>query len=110
MHFATPHHLRELLKSYDAAVDTPVACVFKELAEAYPDTRFILTVRDMDSWLASTMHFFSQPPLPEEFWSREVRMRIYGALTWDRQIFTSAYCRHLETVMEHFSHRPNSLL
>jgi Sulfotransferase domain len=53
IHFPPPHQLRELLNFYDAAVDTPVACVFKELAEAYPDARFVLTVRDMDSWLAS---------------------------------------------------------
>jgi hypothetical protein len=50
-----PH---DLLEYHDAAVDTPVACMFHQLDALYPGSRFILTVREVHSWLDSTQAFF----------------------------------------------------
>jgi hypothetical protein len=109
IHYPPLHKLRELLNEFDAATDTSVACVFSELDNLYPESRFVLTVRDQDSWLESTKKFFSKPT-PEDSWRQEVRMRVYGALVWERETFATAYSRHLETVMNYFEGRPNSLL
>ena len=38
---------------YNSAVDWPTACFYRELADEYPDAKFILTVRDPDRWVDS---------------------------------------------------------
>lgn len=45
---------------YNSAVDWPTAAFCRELATAYPDAKFILTIRDPESWFAS----FSQTIVP----------------------------------------------
>jgi hypothetical protein len=102
--------LLEVVESHDAVSDTPVACSFRELDRLYPRSRFILTVRDIASWLASTERFFSAEPRPADSWRREVRLRTYGVLHWDRGAFEAAYHRHYETVVAHFRGRRNELL
>lgn len=38
---------------YESAVDWPTACFFRELAEAYPKAKFVLTRRDPQRWADS---------------------------------------------------------
>ena len=38
---------------YESAVDWPTACFFRELAEAYPSAKFVLTERDPGNWADS---------------------------------------------------------
>ena len=45
---------------YNSAVDWPTAAFCRELATAYPDAKFILTIRDPERWYAS----FSQTIVP----------------------------------------------
>ncbi|MEE2827836.1 MAG: sulfotransferase [Myxococcota bacterium] len=40
-------------RGYRSAVDWPTCNFYAELAEAYPDARFVLTTRDPDSWYES---------------------------------------------------------
>src|SRR5688572_13581789 len=55
----TYHDLRNgnyrlsILEEYQGAVDIPVAPYYAQLDTIYPDSKFILTVRDKDSWLTS---------------------------------------------------------
>ena len=42
-----------LLGDYDACLDLPACLFWKDLLEAYPDAKVILTYRDADSWLQS---------------------------------------------------------
>jgi len=97
---------------YEAAADTTVTMQFKILDTHFPDSRFVYTVRDMDSWLASC----------EELWSRkknvhdlpplfvEMRRKLYGGVTFDRARFTEGYHRHDADVRQFFSSRPDDLL
>jgi hypothetical protein len=109
VHYPPPDSIDALLEDHDALSDTPVACRFRELDCRYPNSRFILTVRDFRSWLTSTRRFFAGPP-PEQAWRREVRLETYGRLDWDRRAFLHAYHRHIETVTEYFATRPEALL
>jgi hypothetical protein len=101
--------LGEILEHYQAAVDTPIACSFRELDLCYPDSLFILTIRDIRSWLESTEWLFTGPP-PKSPWKRQLRLKTFGVLTWDRRRFLNAYHRHVEAVLDHFEGRPESLL
>lgn len=39
---------------YRSGVDFPVSCAWRELADAYPEAKVVLTVRDPERWWAST--------------------------------------------------------
>ena len=42
-----------LFEEVDAVIDAPIPSVYMELLEAFPKAKFILTVRDPNSWLKS---------------------------------------------------------
>jgi hypothetical protein len=42
-----------MLGRFGAALDFPVACAWRDLADAFPDAKIILTVRDPEAWWAS---------------------------------------------------------
>jgi hypothetical protein len=109
IHYPPLHRLKHLLQYHDAAMDTPVACSFREMDILYPNSQFILTVRDSRSWLKSTKLFFARHPANAE-WQREVRLKIYGVVEWNRRAFLDAYNRHTEAVLDYFADRPGQLL
>jgi len=43
-----------LFRRYNAAIDYPTCCVWKDLAAHYPEAKIILTVRDPQKWWKST--------------------------------------------------------
>lgn len=77
LHFGPCHHMEEVLHNmpvhvplwssaatgkpdwsriydgYDSAVDWPTACFFRELVQAFPSAKFILTQRDPERWADS---------------------------------------------------------
>ena len=48
----------QLAGQFDALQDVPWAALFRELDQAYPGSKFILTVRDEDAWLYSASSHF----------------------------------------------------
>jgi hypothetical protein len=56
----------KIFKGYNATVDWPNATYYRELAEAYPDAKVILTERDPEVWFESTQAtiFARMPPGP----------------------------------------------
>jgi sulfotransferase family protein len=108
-----------LLDLVDAVVDTPVTCVYKALDQRYPGSRFVLTTRDMDSWLNSCERYWSEtlrPSLrpdsgnPYHQYIQFVNRRVYGTERFDADLFQRAYMRHLTDVRRHFRHRQSDLL
>lgn len=64
----------------DAVVDLPGSYFFRELMDAYPRSKVILTVRDIEAWWKSIeVHFNVVAPLDEE---RPIRRRILNKLGW----------------------------
>lgn len=49
----TPADWERLFRGYRATTDWPSTAVYKELADAYPQAKLILTVRDADDWYDS---------------------------------------------------------
>jgi len=95
--------------AYQALVDIPVSAFFRELDEAYPGSKFVLTIRDQDGWLRSCARHF----LEGRSWGRKIDLlneRVYGSTSFDPVRFEDAYARHVRAVKEHFSDRPNDLL
>ena len=50
----------ELLKGYQAVVDWPAAAFYKELAERYPDSKVLLSVRNPERWYDSVRNTIYQ--------------------------------------------------
>ena len=53
----TQHDWEQVLGNYSAAVDNPAACVWRELAQAYPDAKILLTLhpKGPEAWYDSTI-------------------------------------------------------
>jgi len=100
---------------HDAATDTSVACRFAELDRLFPGSKFILTVRDEQSWLASYARFRSlQIPIGKN-WpmlreARRVREILFGTQEFEPEAWLAGYRRHTARVMEYFAERPQDLL
>ena len=100
-----------VLDRYDAATDISTAIAFRQLDAAFPASKFILTVRDADSWLRSVInHFDNLPHQLDAKPSGRVRQLLYRSPRPSPQQFLDAYRAHLTTVARYFADRPNDLL
>ncbi len=104
---------REVLAGYDAATDISVSACFRELDRAFPGSRFILTLREIDQWIESVAdhrrrrdHLPIAPDCPKAI----IRERVYGVRTFDEEAFRRAYARHRREVRDYFACRPDDLL
>ena len=53
----------EMYRGYHSTVDWPGAAYWRELVDAYPDARVILTIRDPDKWFDSALKTIFSFPL-----------------------------------------------
>lgn len=44
----------DAIAHWDALADIPIAATYKTLDQEFPDSKFILTVREQEAWLASS--------------------------------------------------------
>ena len=109
------------IDEHEASCDSTVACRFRELDQLYPGSKFVLTIRDMESWLASvTRHFrrFTVPrPVPRnpaERFAEDADRVLYSRAAFSEPVdeakFRNAYRRHTEDVFAYFEKRPDDLL
>lgn len=108
-HYPPSPELMKYLKEYDALTDTPIALNFKRLDEMYPNSKFILTIRDLNSWLESCKKHFMTPTVLRP-WQIELRKEMYGTQVWNEERFKKTYFCHLEKVKEYFKNREGDLL
>ncbi len=98
-------------REFDAAADISVAAFYKELDEAYPGSRFVLTLRDAESWLKSVIVHFANLPKNSTIGARgEVRERVYGHKWPKPEQFLASYKRHITEVAQYFGNRPDLLV
>jgi hypothetical protein len=111
--------------------DVPFCCpyTFQALDGAFPDSKFILSVRgSAEEWFASLVRFHTklvdkgrlpaaedlrQFPYRYKGWMFEALTLVFGVSEenlYDRDVLIAAYARHNESVIRYFAHRPGSLL
>jgi hypothetical protein len=93
----------------DAATDIPIVPYYPQLDEAYPGSKFILTVRDVEDWLQSMERWLTPNRRPGEFVLR-VRMAVYGVIKFHAGRLRYVYEKHVREVKEYFADRPADLL
>ena len=103
-----PYHFKTI-RHYDAATDGIVADKFEDLDRIFPNSKFIYTIRDRDSWLESYRRYVGRKdsPMSGHF---ELVQRLYGTLGFDPEILARSYDAHDRRVREYFGDRPRDLL
>jgi hypothetical protein len=102
----------EQIEEYQALTDEPIALIYKTLDRRYPGSRFILTVREMESWLTSRENN-SRAMAP--WWAKNpavpvLHTALFGAAAFERASYARAYRRYVDDVHAYFRNRPDDLL
>lgn len=101
-----------ILEKHDAFVDSPVPMLFKECDERIPNSKFILTTRSLNTWLASMEWLFTHGKVLWN-WSPmmyEYHHRFMGTDTFDRGKLTSFWHTYHADVNDYFAGRTSDLL
>jgi hypothetical protein len=107
-----PVDWEDMFAGYRATVDWPGASFYKELMEAHPEARVLLSVRDPHRWYESTKNtiYATVNPSPEMIAAVGPAPRLNNDLIWkrtfgenfeDRQHAIEVFKRHNEEVKEH---------
>ena len=105
-----------LLEEYQGIIDTPVAPYYAQFDSIYPDSKFILTVRDTRSWLRSVethwrvkLDSLNRKDPVKEF-ADFISACVYGTIKFNRDRFLYVYKTHLQNVYSYFRDRSNDFL
>jgi len=95
----------KVVKDYDAFQDSPWPFLYKTLDKKFPDSKFILTIRNEDKWIKSIVNHF-------DIESNDMRKWIYGIgyPLGNEEHYIKVYKKHIADVMEYFKSRPKDLL
>jgi len=110
-HYPKPPLIPKLIKvleNYDCACDTPIAIAYKELDKIFPNSKFILTTRSLESWINSCRNFkHFRVKLSSD--QKTVRLLLYNHNGFHEGKFRRSYIRHHREVKKYFKDR-NDLL
>lgn len=100
------------LNRLQGGADNGVILHYKYLDYKFPDSKFILTTRDLDDWLPSMAYIARRHPVlsRDEDTAIYRRMTLYETVAFDLEKFTQAYVRHHADVRRYFAKRPHDLL
>lgn len=92
---------------FDAFTDSPVARMYRELDDAFPGSKFILTTRPLDKWMASVRRmrpsFVLLKALPKV---RQLARDLCGTTSFsDDAALERAFINHTRRVREYFGRR-----
>ena len=108
-----PPNWKRLFNGFNSAVDFPVSLFYEELITQFPDAKFILTLRDFDTWYTSTANtIFKVPTLLPDWFKRimypiRLFIELQVNLIWiglfknnfsDRESARVVYYDHIERV------------
>lgn len=104
---------KDYLTEWDAVTDNPISVFYPQLDERYPGSKFILTLRERDAWLASTKKQWSKrkdlTPDALAFRTR-VRTAVYGSTGWSESSFSRVAETHERDARQYFRDRPDDFL
>ncbi|HSH03679.1 MAG TPA: sulfotransferase [Anaerolineae bacterium] len=103
---------------FDGMMDIAAAPFFAQLDKAYPGSKFILTVRERESWLDAMERHWDGKMVYGMMVGQETKLSMrrflraatYGTYQFDRERMGWAYDRHHEMVYNYFRERPDDLL
>ena len=115
-HYPSPEKMikgqfKDVLSTYDALTDISVVPFYKELDQQFPGSKFILTVRSIDSWIVSyTNHYFKQKDIEADYYKKQLRVMLFGSDKFNDANMIKKYNHHYEDVVNYFKNRKKDLL
>lgn len=94
---------------FDAMTDLSTARFYPQLDAQFPNSKFILTVRNEADWLKSCSRFFAEGRHQFFKWM-QVNVDMYKTTSYDETLYRQAYQKHLKDVKTYFKKRPRDLL
>jgi hypothetical protein len=108
LHYPSPRKVLELAQDYDALTDTPVLHAMEALDHRYPGALFVLTTREIESWLVSCQGHWQRAKLSDVgAWNR---VNVYGTAEYDEATFRQVYAEHNQRIRDYFAARPWKLV
>jgi hypothetical protein len=111
-----PPFFEDLLK-LDAAAEAGCQVFYKFLDARFPDSKFVVTIRDLKSWLISNQKAFDKYPIsridassPYHDAMLRNRMARWGTCTYDKGKLIERYYEHHLGIARHFAGREDQLL
>ncbi len=101
------HKVLRMIRDYDALEDTPWYMIYKELDERIPGSKFILTLRNEESWYKSVSRHIGHLRNASHEW---IYGRGKGLPMEDKENTIRVYSNHNKKVIDYFSDRPEDLL
>jgi len=95
----------ELAERFDAFRDTPWPVIYQELDERFPGSKFILSLRDPESWVRSQVRHFGRKKTPMRQW-----MFGAGCPEGNEALYIQQFNEHKKAVLRYFRNRPKDLL
>jgi len=102
----------DMCNKFDALGDTPIPFLFKDLDSQYPNSKFIITIRQKDKWLKSMEWMFKHGKVLWN-WDENIHKyheKFYGTRFYNKRILTRHYDNYHKEVSDYFSASPNRLL
>jgi hypothetical protein len=100
---------KDIIDNNEAIVGTPLSPCYKKLAKENPDSLFILTIRDSESWLNSCSLSFTEKLSMDEN-HQALHRWLYKSILFDRNKFISGYISYVVEVCHFFDAMKNRLL
>jgi len=99
------------LKKYEFLSDISVSWMYEFLDKAFwmHEPKFILTVRDLNSWLKSN-EVWDKRRGDGAIGAKFNRFQNYGVMRYEEKAFRATYQRHNNNVVAYFQNRPDDLL
>lgn len=91
----------------DAVTDIPSAYFYREILEAYPEAKAILTVRDKDEWFGSICRHYKR--YSSDFWDSDdnhskliktIREMVWGSCFPNKYLYQKVFTEHNERVQK----------
>ena len=112
------HYNFTILQDYDGISDITVSPYYRELDQLFPNSKFILTIREKKKWLESLRkHWEDRAPYDDPKQTethlkirRFLRAAVYGIYTFNEQRLSNVYDVYHKEVLDYFKDRPEDLL
>ena len=114
LNFSSIHFPTNLdaFNNHIALCDTTITLGYKFLDVMFPNSKFILTMRNVESWLGSMEALFSQWDITDERTCKtdHLHYALYGTHKFNKDKMQKAFFKHLDDVTDYFKFRETDLL
>ncbi len=102
-----------IMRKYQVAGDIPIAPYYAQFDKVFPRSKFILTIRNEDSWIESVENHWQRSARwlgPGYAFIEFIRATVFGTIDFNEERFRYVYQTHMRNVSEYFCDRSDDLL